>query len=371
MVRVAFLNSAPLPNHIPHILPFALECSYHPNLDCHFYTQDHPDVITAISSLYPNHRCHIHTIKPSKLTKGIRYIRNRPFSHHACVAQCRTALLQANVLVTPDMNLNSILGAIPLNKRPFTILLNHGSGDRHVYIPRKARNIYDICLFPGEKDYQLHQGLDIHIAKTLGIAGYIKFDYTLKAKGFIPTFPEKRPIILYNPHSNKEDGSSWHIWGNAVLDFFYRSNQFNLIFAPHVNLFLRGSKVPPIAERYLNCPHIHIDLNSQACIDMSYTKIADLYLGDRSSQVFEFLFKPRPAVFLNPYQREWQHRPDYYSWRLGGVVNNLDDLGSVIEHQISHQPHAEKQKQAFDYTFSCNEQSAGQRSVQVLLDACA
>src|SRR3546814_2965461 len=44
---------------------------------------------------------------------------------------------------------------------------------------------------------------------------------------------------------------------------------------------------------------MHIDLGSERSIDMSYTGSADLYLGDVSSQVAEYLYRPRPCVFLN------------------------------------------------------------------------
>ena len=33
---------------------------------------------------------------------------------------------------------------------------------------------------------------------------------------------------------------------------------------------------------------------------MTYTKQADIYLGDVSSQVYEFMLKPRPCIFFNP-----------------------------------------------------------------------
>src|SRR3546814_16391226 len=91
----------------------------------------------------------------------------------------------------------------------------------------------------------------------------------------------------------------------AVLDLFANSNRYNLIFAPHVRLF-----DPPAAEcyaqfeRYRKLPHMHIDLGSERSIDMSYTGSADLYLGDVSSQVAEYLYRPRPCVFLNAQRSE-------------------------------------------------------------------
>ena len=39
---------------------------------------------------------------------------------------------------------------------------------------------------------------------------------------------------------------------------------------------------------------------------MAYTQRADIYLGDVSSQVYEFLLNPRPCVFLNPRRFDWR-----------------------------------------------------------------
>src|SRR3546814_17702316 len=64
-------------------------------------------------------------------------------------------------------------------------------------------------------------------------------------------------------------------------------------------------------------PHMHIDLGSERSIDMSYTGSADLYLGDVSSQVAEYLYRPRPCVFLNAQGVDWQEDPNYRFWSLG------------------------------------------------------
>src|SRR3546814_13919965 len=63
-------------------------------------------------------------------------------------------------------------------------------------------------------------------------------------------------------------------------------------------------------------------LGSERSIDMSYTGSADLYLGDVSSQVAEYLYRPRPCVFLNAQGVDWQEDPNYRFWSLGPVIRS-------------------------------------------------
>lgn len=57
---------------------------------------------------------------------------------------------------------------------------------------------------------------------------------------------------------------------------------------------------------------------------------ADLYLGDVSSQVAEFLIRPRPCIFLNAHHAAWQNNKDYRFWTLGQVIDNPADLKKAL-----------------------------------------
>jgi hypothetical protein len=39
---------------------------------------------------------------------------------------------------------------------------------------------------------------------------------------------------------------------------------------------------------------------------MTYTQTADVYIGDASNQVNEFIRTPRPYIFLNPDRIDWR-----------------------------------------------------------------
>lgn len=177
---------------------------------------------------------------------------------------------------------------------PHTRLIwsRHGAGDRQVGFADDIRN-FDFVMMAGRKleSRLLERGLIRAGHYATGV--YAKFDWLpVRQEGAGSLFGNHRPTVLYNPHFRPEL-SSWPALGRQVLDYFAASTQYNLVFAPHVRLF-----DPPTPARYREfeayrgLSHIHIDLGSVRSVDMSYTAAADIYLGDVSSQVVEFLYRP-------------------------------------------------------------------------------
>jgi hypothetical protein len=78
------------------------------------------------------------------------------------------------------------------------------------------------------------------------------------------------------------------------------------------------------------CANVHWDLDGFAMVDGSYTAAADVYLGDTSSQVVEFLGRPRPCVFLNPRGVAWGDDPAYAQWACGEVVTRAEDVLAAL-----------------------------------------
>src|SRR3546814_8917128 len=58
---------------------------------------------------------------------------------------------------------------------------------------------------------------------------------------------------------------------------------------------------------------------------MSYTNSADIYLGDISSQVYEFIRQPKPCLFFNLDRIAWREHGGFAHWHLGQVVERLTD----------------------------------------------
>ena len=87
-------------------------------------------------------------------------------------------------------------------------------------------------------------------------------------------------------------------------------------------------------------------------MDMTYTRTADIYLGDVSSQVYEFLERRRPTIFLNSHDADWAGNPFYMSWTTGPVLNSVENLiETVRDAKNSHDRYLPAQNFAFEETF--------------------
>ena len=101
---------------------------------------------------------------------------------------------------------------------------------------------------------------------------------------------------------------------------------------------------------------------------MAYTQRADLYLGDVSSQVYEFLRKPRPCVFLNSHRFAWAGDPNFGHWRAGPVIEDVADLGAAMsrsrqEHDAVWRP---TQEALFDESFDLTDEPSAQRAARAV-----
>lgn len=103
-----------------------------------------------------------------------------------------------------------------------------------------------------------------------------------------------------------------------------------MIVAPHQRLIERDPQLRSVLDTISGLPHVHVDLDSFAMVDGSYTGQADIYLGDTSSQVVEFLMQPRPCVFLDNYQTDWRQTNDHGFWACGEVVQRFDRIMAAL-----------------------------------------
>lgn len=252
----------------------------------------------------------------------------------------------------------------------------HGAGDRAIGFNRESAD-FDLILAAGPKIRDrlvADAGVD---PDRIRIVGYSKFDLHASHVPDLPLARNGRPTIVYNPHPSPKL-SSWYKWGNAVLEAFASSEKYNLVFAPHVMLFERRvtvtidppaiARVPQPHARYGALPHMLIDRGSEASTDMTYTQAADLYLGDVSSQVYEFLVRPRPCVFLNAHQTPFHDDPSYAHWRAGPVIDRIDDLMATIDHAFAHHDDYRGAQQALlDATFSMTDTPACVRAADAIM----
>jgi len=251
----------------------------------------------------------------------------------------------------------------------------HGAGDRAVgFDPASA--LFDHVLVSGPKIRErLISDTGVR-PEAISVVGYPKFDLA----PFAPPRPlpnDGRPLVLYNPHVSPHL-SSWFTVGRQVLDWFVDHPEYQLIFAPHVMLFerpftisvdkLRIDRPGRMEARHLNAPNIHIDLGSRASTTMAYTQAADIYLGDASSQVYEFLLRSRPCIFLNPHGHDWRDDKNFGHWNLGRVINGVEALGDALE--TASDDHATNyrhvQREQFENSFDLTEEPSARRAARAV-----
>jgi hypothetical protein len=255
----------------------------------------------------------------------------------------------------------------------------HGAGDRAIGFNKESAG-FDLVLVSGPKirDRLIAEaGLR---PEQIALVGYPKFDLCANNR-FTGTFPApERPTVIYNPHPSPAF-SSWFRHGAMVLGAFRSQDRYNLIFAPHVMLFERKWVVtldPPNIARVATPgpefraePRIHIDTGSAASSDMSYTNRADIYLGDVSSQVYEFLRTPRPCLFLNSHGVAWRDDPNYLHWRAGPVLESAGRLLDAIDAAVAAQSdYAGAQRALIDATFSLSDRPAAERAADAISAFC-
>jgi hypothetical protein len=252
----------------------------------------------------------------------------------------------------------------------------HGAGDRAIGF-NKASAGFDHVLVSGSK-------ISDRLARDAGVApermsvvGYPKFDLLAGRAPRIPFADPSKPTILYNPHPSPHL-SSWFEHGRQVLDYFLNDDRYNLIFAPHVMLFhrpfvlsidkLRIDRPGLIDEKYLNAPNIHVDLGSRASTDMTYTRAANLYLGDVSSQIYEFLHTQRPCLFLNSHGVDHRGDANYAHWQAGEVMADPTGLGAALDRAFAtHDAYLPVQRALFERSFELTAEPSSLRAARAIM----
>ncbi|MBD3762383.1 hypothetical protein [Rhizorhabdus sp.] len=238
-------------------------------------------------------------------------------------------------------------------RRPKLIHIDHGAGDRAVGYDKRIAQ-FDFALVAGRKQERRMLADGLIRPGAYAIVGYPKFDAAdrIRDRSWHP-FADDRPVILYNPHFSAELGS-WAKDGQEIVRNIVESGRFNLVIAPHVRLCdtRKGrSAAEAVFGMFRPFPQVHLDLGSERSIDMTYTSLADVYLGDVSSQVYEFIRTPRPCVFINSHGKDWHGDPNYSHWNLGPVFDHAAMTVAAIDASMrDHGDYRDRQRAAFGDT---------------------
>lgn len=276
-------------------------------------------------------------------------------------------LRSATAIVAAERT-STVLKLLPGHSPPM-FHIPHGAGDRRKgYDPRIRR--FDHLIVAGDKDHDRMIAEGLVSPDRCSVAGYIKLSALLRAGATAPRlFHNDRPILLYNAHFDARL-SSWASSARSLIDAVREDGRYNLIVAPHVRMFEHADDHMRQSWQALEeSDRIIVDLGSSRSIDMTYTMAADVYIGDVSSQVYEFAAQPRPCLFINSHGADWPDSPDYRMWHFGPVVEPTADLICAIDNAIAQFPaFRAAQEVSVRAAFGDYQSDAAARAADIIVD---
>lgn len=245
-------------------------------------------------------------------------------------------LAQFDAIVTSTTHLALVRDRVP--RTTLFIHCDHGAGGRQESFSRSMAE-FDLLIATGPAVVERFVADGLATAATAIAVGLVKLETCNRlATEHPPLFDNDAPIVVFNSHS-KRRLRSWEKFADPLIEHAARTGEFNLIVAPHVKHFARRPRWVWRRWQKKAVPgRVHIDLGSEASIDMRYTLAADIYAGDVSSQVYEFLTEPKPCLFLNAHGAAWQGSPDYPMWRLGEVADTPEQAIALIRRAFDIHP---------------------------------
>ncbi len=355
-------------HHVYHSAPIAFELSrLRPEYEVILIVTSKGcyDVLEEVATLYPGHRCKFILLRSPFLFKWFN-IRKKSYPlPRKMLRNYAEYLNQYDVIVGTSFETNRLMKQFSVTK-PSIIFTFHGVGVRQYGFPESLK-LYDLLLLPGKHVLEQLKNRDLINGNKWAIIGYPKFDLVrLQHHAPVDYLRKDKVTVVYNPHWNHHV-SSWYDWGRKVIDFFAEERKYNLIFAPH--LLLKEWKEQWLTLRkYRRYDNILLDFGSKRSIDMTYTMAADIYLGDVSSQVFEFLYKPRPCLFLNSKQLDRSSDMNYPQWDFGKVITDLSELPLALETTLDdHQNYKQLQHDRMMEIIDLQEKPSGKRAAETII----
>ncbi len=374
-VGFCFFNN---PHHIYHAASIAFELSQFENCEVSIFcsTEANESTVKSLARDYfSKNDCfddsclNIQFLQPSLFYRITRSIKNRDFpGYKAIFNRHKDKLMECDTLVSPSNEIISFKENAGFESKRY-VYTHHGAGDRE-YGFGEWVGLFDLVFLSGEdlksrflEELSTRLGLD----DKMKVIGYPKFDLC-KAKAPRQLFDNTNPIFLYNPHFEPEFSSCFD-WGESLIKFFVQHSDMNLIVAPHLNL-AKKQKDALLNQAYgYDNILVDVDRESDALIDMTYTLLADVYIGDVSSQVYEFLSISRPCVFLNSKGFNWMGDPSFACWEFGEVVSDELRLDHALMSAFDRHPEfLERQKKGFAKRFYSDKSSASKLGAQHLVN---
>jgi hypothetical protein len=372
MIKIGFIHFDTI-YLIHHFIGSVVELYHDPECEVTILTPDtNQDYLYSLLDMYGVSREIVKKL-PTYLYKRIAYKiqgRDNP-STVPLFKKYRKHLLKYDVLAFTVLNHLRIKRK---GRNPKFALLMHGAGNSHYPFTEeyyKPISQFDLVTTSGQKIQNLFLKMGAFKDTKFEICGYQKFDVVKVENKKNQFFNNKNPVVVYNPHF-RESISSYHRHGQEILKYFYNNKDYNLIFAPHFNLFEEkrqdAQQRNSLDQKYFKTDNILIDFGSVNSVNMAYMLAADIYLGDVSSQVYEFLISgAKPCIFINTHKVKWKNDAYYQTWKLGKVLENPSKLEAILQTKEHWQKDYQKlQEEVINYTFDITEIPSVKRVAQAL-----
>ncbi len=339
------------------------------NLDvlCVSCNKEHTEILNEIKEKYPETRTEIVELKQPFRYKYLNYKKKKYPSVNAMVKKGKRFFKEADIVVTTSH------GTIKMFKKygivsPKFIYQYHGSGGREYSFDLELSK-YDMIFVTGEFTKNGLIKKKISHENKVKIVGYPKFDFPIdKDKIKKKLFKKDLPIVLYSPHWEPEL-SSYKKYAKDVLEYFSKQEKYNLIFAPHLLVSHWKNRFGyNIDFQDYSSDNIVVDFGSKFSTNGTYLSISDMYIGDVSSMVYEFIArKPKPCIFFNAHDIEWQNNPDYKFWNFGTVFNTFSEFKENFKSAINDKKTLEFQKENIKKYIEITDEKSSVRAAKEIL----
>jgi hypothetical protein len=374
--RIGFLYNHDVPHQIRHTAPIAAELAGKADVTILVSSDQQEAEVRRLLPAATQEMIRFERLTMRPLMRVLRPIGDRfaPFSRIAILRDNRERLAAFDALVVPETTSTMLKSRFSM-KNLKLIFVPHGvsaGAPGH----SATNKLFDLVLLfgPVVRDKFIAEGLVT--AENSRIIGYPKFD-TVDINARRKFFADDKPVVLYNPHFNPYL-SSWYTMGENVVRHFANQSDYNLIVAPHIMLYQRRIHISlahkiarwrnDLPSELLKAPNIHFDFGSPNCVDMTYTLAAGIYLGDVSSQIYEWIIKPRPAIFLRAHGSEPAQSRGYHHWPMGQIVDRVTDLPAALANALPFSAEMRsRQEEAFAANFSRTGESAARRGALEIL----
>lgn len=334
---------------------------------CFSSNQEHTNALNTIKFLFPESNSKIVQLRQPFRYKYLNFKKKSYPSVNAMMKIAKKHLKDADYIVTTSHGTPKMLVKNKITK-PILIYQYHGCGDRkYGFDPGFKRFHY--MLLPGK--YHQNRLIEENIIakdKTF-IIGWPKFDYSLKiSPQSKKLFENENPTVLYTPHWEPKLTSFNH-YSEFILSFFKKNKNYNLIFAPHILIkHWKTHYKYRIDFSEFKSDNIIIDFGSEYSTNGTYLNNSEMYIGDVSSMVYEFIaFKPRPCLFLNSHKIEWKGNVDYRFWDYGPVVESFDEFANKFEEAFVHKEYLNIQKRRISEYFHLTEEQSSIRAAKAIV----